>query len=150
MGTHYTGTDEEILALDSYIKLSRAYDTVTTRINSHLLAYDLTISQFGVLEALYHLGPLQPTQLAQKILKTGGNLTLVITNLVKRELVTRQRRENDRRCIDIQLTAQGQTLIESILPDHVVGVVQTMNVLTPTEQEQLAHLCRKLGLGNSN
>lgn len=149
MGTHYTGTNEEILALDSYIKLSRAYDTVTTGINSHLLDYDLTISQFGVLEALYHLGPLQPTQLAQKILKTGGNLTLVITNLVKRELVTRQRRENDRRCIDIQLTASGRALIEHILPDHVAGVVQTMNVLTATEQEQLAHLCRKLGLGNN-
>ncbi len=150
MGTHYQGTPEEILALEGYIKLSRAHETVTTHINAHLLEYNLSISQFGVLEAIYHLGPLQPTQLAGKILKSGGNLTLVITNLVKRELVTRLPREDDRRCIDIHLTPAGQALIEAILPDHVAGVVGTMNVLTTAEQEQLAQLCRKLGLGNSN
>ena len=149
MGTHYEGAPEEIVALDGYIKLSRAHEAVTTRINAHLQDYNLTISQFGVLEAIYHLGPLQPSQLAEKILKSGGNLTLVITNLVKRELVTRQHREDDRRCIDIYLTPSGQALIEAILPDHVAGVVDTMSVLTAEEQEQLAQLCRKLGLGNS-
>lgn len=148
MATQYPDTAEERLALDGYIKLSRASETVAARINAHLHHYNLTISQFGVLEAIYHLGPLQPGQLAEKILKSGGNLTLVISNLVKRELVTRQYREDDRRCIDIHLTPAGQALIETILPDHVAGVVITMNVLTTTEQEQLAQLCRKLGLGN--
>ena len=148
MGTHFEGTPEEELALNSYIKLSRAHETVTARINSHLHDYNLTISQFGVIEAIYHLGPMQPTQLAEKILKSGGNLTLVISNLVKQGLVTRQRRPNDRRCIDVHLTSAGQMLIETIMPVHVAGVVTTMNVLTPAEQEQLAQLCRKLGLGN--
>ncbi len=150
MGTHYKGTAAEILALNGYITLSRAHETVTSRINAHLQDYDLTISQFGVLEAIYHLGPLQPTQLAEKILKSGGNLTLVISNLVKRNLVLRQRREDDRRCIDIHLTPDGQALVEAILPDHVTGVVATMNVLTTVEQEQLTQLCRKLGLANSS
>jgi MarR family 2-MHQ and catechol resistance regulon transcriptional repressor len=148
MGTHYDGTAKEIMALDSYIKLSRAHETVTARINAHLHDYNLTISQFGVLEAIYHLGPMQPTQLAEKILKSGGNLTLVISNLVKQGLVTRQRRPNDRRCIDVHLTAAGQQLIEQIMPDHVTGVAKTMDVLTQAEQEQLSQLCRKLGLGN--
>ncbi|MBE2221035.1 MAG: MarR family transcriptional regulator [Anaerolineae bacterium] len=148
MGTHFEGTPEETLALDGYIKLSRAYETVTTRINAHLHDYDLTISQFGVLEAIYHLGPMQPTQLAEKILKSGGNLTLVVSNLVKQGLVTRQQRANDRRCIDVHLTPTGQALVENIMPAHVAGVVETMSVLTQMEQEQLAQLCRKLGLGN--
>jgi MarR family 2-MHQ and catechol resistance regulon transcriptional repressor len=150
MGTHYQGSVEEILALDSYIKLSRAFETVTTLINAHLQNHDLTISQFGVLEALFHLGPMQPGQLAVKILKSSGNLTLVIDNLVKRGLVTRQRREDDRRCIDIQLTAAGQSLIEVIFPGHAAGVAQTMGVLTSDEQMQLSVLCRKLGLDNLN
>lgn len=150
MGTHYQGSAEEILALDSYIKLSRAFETVTNLINAHLQNYDLTISQFGVLEALFHLGPMQPGQLAVKILKSSGNLTLVIDNLVKRGLVTRQRREDDRRCIDIQLTAAGQALIEAIFPGHAAGVAQTMGVLTSDEQMQLSVLCRKLGLDNLN
>ncbi len=90
MGTHYVGPVEETRALDVYIKLSRAAESVTGRINGHLQDHNLTISQFGALEALYHLGSLQPSQLAQKVLKSTGNMTLVIDNLVKRGLVTRQ------------------------------------------------------------
>jgi MarR family 2-MHQ and catechol resistance regulon transcriptional repressor len=150
MGTHYQGSEEEIVALDSYIKLSRAFETATNLINAHLQNHDLTISQFGVLEALFHLGPMQPGQLAVKILKSSGNLTMVIDNLVKRGLVTRQRREDDRRCIDIDLTIDGRALIETIFPGHAAGVAQTMGVLTSNEQTQLATLCRKLGLENMN
>jgi MarR family 2-MHQ and catechol resistance regulon transcriptional repressor len=145
MGTHYAGAAEEVRALDVYIKLSRAADSATQRINGHLQDHHLTISQFGVLEALYHLGSMQPSQLAQKVLKSTGNMTLVVDNLVKRGLVTRQRRPEDRRCIDISLTTQGSALIESIFPAHVTGVVAAMSTLSAGEQEQLAALCRKLG-----
>ena len=146
MGTHYQGTPAEQSALNSYIKLSRAAEAVGQRINDHLKAAHLTISQFGVLEALYHLGPLQPGQLAEKILKSSGNLTLVIDNLVKRGLVQRQRRADDRRCIDIQLTPAGRDLIADLMPGHVAGVVAAFAPLTPEEQAQLGDLCRRLGL----
>jgi len=145
MGTHYAGTIEEVRALDVYIKLSRAAESATQRINGHLQDHNLTISQFGVLEALYHLGSLQPGQLARKVLKSSGNMTLVIDNLVKRGLVSRQRRADDRRCIDISLTEEGVALIETIFPTHVTGVVNTISALSPDEQQQLASLCRKLG-----
>ena len=145
MGTHYAGTIEEVRTLDVYIKLSRAAESVMQRINGHLQDNNLTISQFGVLEALYHLGSLQPSQLARKVLKSTGNMTLVIDNLVKRGLVTRQRRADDRRCIDISLTEDGVVLIESIFPTHVAGVVNTISALSSNEQQQLASLCRKLG-----
>ncbi|MDX1416375.1 MAG: MarR family transcriptional regulator [Candidatus Promineifilaceae bacterium] len=146
MGTHFTGTAIETSSLDLYIKLSRAAETVTQRINHHLQDENLTISQFGVLEALYFLGPLQPGQLAQKILKSGGNMTLVVNNLIKRGLVTRQRRENDRRCIEVQITPQGTALIAAIFPNHVAEVVETMGALSSEERQQLAALLKKLGL----
>ena len=149
MGTHYEGTAAEQNALDLYIKLSRAADAATQQINAHLHAHNLTISQFGVLEALYFLGPQQPGQLAHKVLKSSGNMTLVIDNLAKRGLVSRARRANDRRCIDVSLTPAGAALIEAIFPAHVAGVVETMGVLDAQEQEQLARLARKLGLGIS-
>ncbi len=150
MSTKYEGTPEEVAALDLYIKLSRAAESATHHINRHLQAENLTMSQFGALEALYFLGPLRPGQLAHKILKSGGNMTLVINNLVKRGLVTRQRREEDRRCIDIEITPAGQTLIANIFPRHVAGIVDTMSVLSENEQEQLSALCRKLGLAAAN
>lgn len=146
MSTHYAGTAAETAALDAYIKLSRAAESVGTRINHHLSDYDLTVSQFGVLEALHHLGPMQVGQLGEKILKSSGNMTLVVDNLVKRGLVRRQRRKDDRRCIDIHLTDAGQQLIAQIWPTHLTHVVAAFDALTAAEQAELAQLCRKLGL----
>jgi MarR family 2-MHQ and catechol resistance regulon transcriptional repressor len=146
MGTHYQGTQLEKDALEVYIKLSRAAGAVEAGINYHLKDYGLTSSQFGVLEALYHLGPLHQHELATKILKSSGNLTLVIDNLVKRGLVERERDRTDRRCITICLTEAGNQLIGDIFPRHVERVVDIIGVLTPDEQHQLGTLCRKLGL----
>ena len=146
MGTHYQGTQVEKDALNVYIKLSRAAGAVEARINDHLRDYGLTPSQFGVLEALYHLGPLHQYELATKILKSSGNLTLVIDNLVKRGLVERERDTGDRRCITVCLTEAGNQLIGDIFPRHVERVVDVISVLTPDEQHQLGILCRKLGL----
>ena len=81
MTTHYQGTNEEMRALDLLIKLSRASESVATRINRQLKDSDLTVSQFGVLEALYHRGPMCQSSLAEKILRSTGNLTLVIDHL---------------------------------------------------------------------
>lgn len=148
MPTHYSGTEEEIRALDAFIKLSRAAESVSNRINAHLREHQLTPSQFGVLEALYHLGPMQSGELGTKILKSSGNMTLVLDNLEKRNLITRQRRAKDRRCIEIHLTEAGTALVSEIIPQHVAGVVQAFGALTPTGQEQLAVLCRALGLAN--
>ena len=149
MGTHYQGTVEEKTALDVYIKLSRAAEAVTARINHHLYTKNLTISQFGVLEAVYHLGPMQQNRLAKKILKSTGNMTLVINNLEKRGLVERQRDPADRRCIVVHLTKAGCDLIHDIMPHHVSTVVKEIGILTLEEQTQLAALCRKLGLAGS-
>lgn len=145
MGTRYQGTKDEVRALNTYIKLVRATDSVSSRIHRHLDASNLTITQFGVLEALLHLGPLYQRDLAFKLLKSGGNITLVIDNLEKRELVKRDRETQDRRCIKVSLTEKGQQLISQIFPYHVAAVMDELSILTPSEQEELARLCRRLG-----
>ncbi len=145
MGTRYLGTKEEVTALNTYIKLVRAADSVSARIHRHLDAAHLTVSQFGVLEAVFHLGPLYQRDLAEKLLKSGGNITMVIDNLEKRELVRREREIEDRRCVSIYLTEKGQQLISQIFPSHVAAVVNEMSILTAAEQEELERLCRRLG-----
>lgn len=146
MSTHYRGTKEEKIALDLYIKLSRAADTVSARINHHLHDHGLTVSQFGVLEAIYHLGPMSPGELCEKILRSTGNMTLVIDNLEKRDLVVRMQNPEDRRSVIVELTATGKALIETIFPAHVATVVNEVRILSAAEQVELARLCRKLGL----
>lgn len=145
MGTRYQGTAEEVRALDAYIKLIRAVDSVTGRVHRHLDAVNLTVSQFGVLEALLHLGPLSQREIAQKLLKSGGNITLVIDNLEKRNLVKRDRQTGDRRVVQVCLTEAGQQLIREVFPRHVAAVVEEMSLLNAAEQEELGRLCRRLG-----
>jgi MarR family transcriptional regulator, 2-MHQ and catechol-resistance regulon repressor len=145
MGTHYHGTPEEVRALDTFIKLVRATESASARIHQHLEQTNLTVSQFGVLEALWHLGSLSQRDLAQKLLKSGGNITMVIDNLEKRQLVRRERQTNDRRVILVCLTEAGKALIQEVFPRQVQAVVQEMSVLSAIEQENLGQLCRKLG-----
>src|SRR2546423_781324 len=146
MGTHYDGTPEERNALDAYIKLMRAAASVESRVNRHLQEVPLTTSQFGVLEALHHLGPMHQTLLCEKILTSNGNMTLVLDNLTKRNLIERRTDQADRRRTTIHLTAEGRALIERILPGHVRAIVEEFGVLSKEEQAALGDLCRKVGL----
>lgn len=147
MPTHYPGNDDERRALEAYIKLSRAAEAVNSRVNGHLHEQGLTVSQFGVLEALYYRGPMTAGQLAEKILRSSANLTLVVDNLAKRGLVARARRSDDRRAVEVTLTDEGRALIAGLMPGHVAGVVAAFAVLPAEEQTALAALCRRLGLG---
>ena len=145
MGTRHRGTKEEITALNTYIKLLRAADSVTTRVHRHHKEEKLTLSQFGVLEALFHLGSMVQRDLARKLLVTGGNITMVVDNLEKRNLVIRERDENDRRFINVHLTDKGLEVIRRIFPDHAKEIAAEMKTLTHDEQDTLGRLCRKLG-----
>jgi redox-sensitive bicupin YhaK (pirin superfamily)/DNA-binding MarR family transcriptional regulator len=131
--------------LKLYIKLMRATNTVTEKMHKHLLAHRLSVSQFGVLEALYHLGPLCQKDLGAKILKTSGNITLVIDNLEKQGFVARKKDETDRRRMIIILTQAGRTLIQKIFPDHRAIAHTVFEALSPGEQETLGKLLKKTG-----
>ena len=133
-------------ALNTYTKLMRATESVTSRVHRVLVAPKLTISQFGVLEALFHKGSLCQRDIGSKILKSSGNITLVIDNLEKQKLVSRVRDENDRRYFTINLTESGTALIAKVFADVEVAIVMEMASLEENEQELLGQLCKKLGI----
>jgi MarR family 2-MHQ and catechol resistance regulon transcriptional repressor len=124
----------------------RAAESVTSRVHRVLSTPKLTISQFGVLEALYHKGPLCQRDIGSKILKSSGNITLVIDNLEKLNLVSRVRDEKDRRYFTINLTEPGTDLITKVFADVEAEIVTEMSSLDDDEQEFLGKLCKKLGM----
>ena len=103
-------------------------------------------SQFGVLEALYHVGPLSQKEIAQKLLFSKSNIVAVIDALEEKGLAKRQRDVQDRRFVYVSMTAKGSALIESLLPRHIEAITVEFSPLTGDEQDELAKLCRKLGL----
>ena len=143
--SRYSGDRVERLALSTYRKLTRASETLWNRLAPGLQRHDLTPSQFGVLEALYHLGSMHQRDLGERILRSSGNMTLVIDNLEKRGLVRRERSVEDRRFIQVHLTEEGAHIIRRAFPAHADAITRQLAVLTPEEQRALGNLCRKLG-----
>ncbi|QXE91041.1 MarR family transcriptional regulator [Geomonas subterranea] len=133
-------------ALNTYTKLMRGSESVTVRVGRTMSDAGLTISQFGVLEALLHKGPMCQRDVASKILKSTGNITLVIDNLEKQGLVQRERSLEDRRFCTVLLTEKGRGLIETTFAEVEAAIIAEMGVLTDEEQETLGRLCKKLGL----
>ncbi|MAL18049.1 MAG: MarR family transcriptional regulator [Balneola sp.] len=145
MGTHYEGSEEDKSTLNAFIKLMRATESMNGRLSRHLSEANLTVSQFGTLEALLHLGPLNQRELGQKLLKSGGNITLVIDNLQKSGMVEKKTDPNDRRAVIISLTKKGRSYIEDFFPQHLGKIKEEFSCLSNKEKEQLGSLCKKLG-----
>lgn len=148
MATKYEGTEAERRALDTFIKLARCLNAVASRVETrNPLPSGLSVSQFAVLEALYHLGSLSQGQVGAKILKTAGNVTTVVDNLEKKGLVRRRRQSPDRRIVRLELTDSGRELMVAFFPTRAEAIRETMSVLTADEQMELQRLCKKLGMG---
>ena len=147
MPTHFKGDLETVRALSAFINLIRASDSTMTKTTAHLEELGVTPGQFAVLEALLHLGPMCQHTLGEKLLRSGGNVTLVVDNLERHGWVRRERQVNDRRMIQIHLTLKGRRLITRVFPEHAKMVVKVMSKLSAAEQEQLRKIARKLGRG---
>ena len=144
----FAGTEEERLALRTFVRLVRTANALSARLHRPLAEVGLTESQFGVLEAILHLGPLAHRELAEKILRSNGNVTLVVDQLEKRELVRRERAGEDRRTVRVHLTDAGRSLVSNLFPAHAARLALEMSVLDAPQQRELVRLCRRLQAGD--
>jgi MarR family transcriptional regulator, 2-MHQ and catechol-resistance regulon repressor len=133
-------------ALDAYVKLLRASRAVLARVEPRLAASGLTTTQFGVLEAILHKGPLSQRDLSLKVLTSPGNMTDLVDKLEARGLVRRVRQKADRRAVRVELTAAGMALIEPLFAAHAGDIDTAMAGLDGAELRELGALLRKLGL----
>jgi len=139
-------TEDQERALRLWISLARCYATFSKAIASKVQEYDLTTPQFGVLEALYHLGPLSLGELADKLLVTGGNVTYVMDRLEDQGLVYRERSPQDRRVIQAKLTDSGRDRIAGVFLGHAQYVEGLVRHLAPEDQSELRGLLKTLGV----
>lgn len=134
-------------ALGLWVKLARAANTMSILTVRDIAGYGLTEAQFGVIEALGHLGPMKVGELCQKNLSSGGNMTVVVDNLVKEGLVERIQSPDDRRAYIVKLTEKGSKLFQDIFVQHAKFVTDLIySALSEEEISKLAGLLKKLGL----
>ncbi|WP_111931474.1 MarR family winged helix-turn-helix transcriptional regulator [Clostridium tertium] len=100
------------------IAMARTYNDMFFEIEKNVQEFGLNISEFGVLEMLYHKGDQAVQKVAEKILVTSGTITYVINKLEKKELVVRRKCEKDKRVFYVSLTEKGREFISDIFPKH--------------------------------
>ncbi|HEU0013666.1 MAG TPA: MarR family transcriptional regulator [Longimicrobium sp.] len=140
-----TEEQREARALKLWVVLARTYDAVRERTHQDIARHGLTPTEFAILEALYHKGPLLLTELRGKILVSSGGVTYLVDRLEERGLVERRRCQHDRRATYAAATEEGQALIARIFPEHRQVVVEAVAGLDPHEQEAAIELLRRLG-----
>jgi MarR family 2-MHQ and catechol resistance regulon transcriptional repressor len=134
-------------ALKLFIVMSRSLNAVAEHVTKDdMEKHGITPTEFGILEALYHKGPLLLGEVQRKILVTSGGITYLVDRLVEKGLVKREQCPEDRRARYAVLTPAGQSLIKRIFPAHAARIEQAVSGLTQAEQREATALLRKLGL----
>ncbi len=105
----------------------------------------LGLTDFGVLEALLHKGPLPVNAFREKVLISSGSMTAAVDRLERDGLVERVASSTDRRARIVHLTEKGRKLIEKSFQNHVRDMEHAFSRLNKAERKSLADLLRKIG-----
>ena len=133
-------------ALKAFTVLYRATSATQEVVRKDVQQYDLNVTEFAVLELLYHKGE-QPIQMiGKKVLIASSSITYVIDKLEKKGLVQRTACPTDRRVIFASLTDTGQSLMMQIFPQHEQKIAHIFEVLNEHELETLIQYLKRVGL----
>src|SRR5207302_1173405 len=124
-------------------KAARAAQGYAEKSNSEL---EMCGSDFAVLEALLHKGPLPINEIGKKVLLTSGSITVAVDRLETKGLVERRAHGTDRRARIVHLTKTGKKLITRAYADHAADMERLASAsLTRAERKALIRLLKKIG-----
>ncbi len=130
--------------LQLIIALGRALQALERHVRPHLRESGLAMTEFAVLEALYHKGPLRLGEIRDRILLTGASTTYVVKKLEERGLMRRKSAPEDSRVVLGELTKKGRTLMDEVFPAHVERLQEASAGLTVSQKREVSELLRTL------
>jgi MarR family transcriptional regulator, 2-MHQ and catechol-resistance regulon repressor len=138
-------SENQELALKLWVVLARAHAAVQDHLQADVAANGLTLAEFGILEVLYHKGPLLLGDVQRRILVSSGGVTYLVDRLEKKGLVERRECPEDRRARYAALTPAGEELISRIFPRHALRIEEVLGGLGAEEKREAIRLLRELG-----
>ena len=127
-----------------YLALMQASKAVQDRMRLEMMKYNLSLTEFSVLEVLYFKAKQTIQQVGNRVLISSGSMTYVIDKLEKRGLLNRIACPDDRRVIHVALTDEGTRLMGTIMPKHQEMIHYMFGDLNKEEAEQLAKLLKQI------
>ena len=131
-------------AISIWEKLFYTYEKYRKMQVKTVFEHHLTGPQYSVLEVLFSSGPMPLKKIGEKLYVSGANITCVVDNLEKEELVRRVPSLDDRRIIIAELTSKGREKIEKLFPLQAQNILRMTEVLSHEEQDELMKLLNKL------
>ena len=128
-----------------WLIMMKAFRAVAGYVEPKLRQSGLGESDFRILEALLHKGPLPVNTIGPVVRLTAGSISTAVDRLHERGLVTRVDSDQDRRVKMVDLTAKGRKLIGCVFQAHAAQMEDLMNVLTAAERRQLLRALKKVG-----
>jgi MarR family 2-MHQ and catechol resistance regulon transcriptional repressor len=129
----------------AWLVLGKAFQAMTKFTTAGIQESGLGESDFRVLEALLHKGPLPVNVIGPKVFLTPGSISTAVDRLFARGLVSREENPDDRRIRVVALTERGKALIVPIYRKHVDDIRQVFADFTPADIRQLERLMKKAG-----
>ncbi len=127
-----------------WLVLAKAFRALAAQAGLNLSRTGLGDSDFRVLEALLHKGPLPVNTIGPKVWLTPGSISVAVDRLEKKVLVKRKNTD-DRRVRLVELTPKGRALITKTFREHAAAMEQAADVLSKDERRMLLRLLKKLG-----
>lgn len=138
-------TTTESLDLKLWTVLAKAYDAIRAHAFAHIEREGLTPGEFGVLDTLYHKGPMLLGELQHRVLVTSGGISYLTDRLEKRGLVDRRDYAADRRTKQVAITPVGEALMRRIFPEHTAVIERALAGVDPEVKLAAASLLRTVG-----
>lgn len=136
---------DKVSGTQLWLVLIKAYHSLLGFTEHTLKDTGLGESEFRILEALLHKGPMPVNTIGPKVFLTPGSISVAVDRLLKRGLVTRTNSSEDRRVRVVDLTASGRRLIEQVFASHARQVDRLAGVLSPKERRQIARGLKAFG-----
>jgi MarR family 2-MHQ and catechol resistance regulon transcriptional repressor len=129
-----------------FLVLWKAARAVEAYAEKSISALEMCGSDFAVLEALLHKGPLPVNEIGKKVLLTSGSITVAVDRLEKKGLAQRRAHGTDRRARIVHLTKDGRKVITRAYADHAADMERLSSAsLTRAERKTLIRLLKKIG-----
>src|SRR5438270_5991514 len=138
-------TRQDSTGVHVWLVFMKAFQALLPHAARSIKRTELGDSDFRVLEALLHKGPLPVNTIGPKVWLTPGSISVAVDRLVKKGLVSRKDHPDDRRVRQVELTAKGRALIACGLQEHSAAMESAVRVLSKNDRLTLLRLLKKLG-----
>lgn len=137
-------------SLKAFVGIKRTNDILEKLVKNDAQQYGLNISEFAVMELLYHKGPQPINRIQERILIANSSTTYILDKLETKGYIIRKIDENDRRSMKAVLTEEGESLIHRIFPPHSEMLMELFSELSDEELKTFRETLKKISANAYN